>query len=936
MKSKLLLLLLFTISITIAQLPQNGNGLIASYSFDNPNFLNNNQANSENFSKTGSNSSILSGKFNEAINLNNDYLSRTNIEDKDIYTHSFWIKTTTNTNDEKTILDDSNRNGQGFSNNYGYTIVLQNGKVSIKARVLLRDDRGLPINQLASATSDAIVTDNNWHHIITEVKKNTSTKTFTVSITIDNYVKVSDSTTFAGSATYVTIENDFNTNGVLTIGNNRNNDVGLEGRYNGLIDELYIFDKSLTDSQIQLLRDRNGENNRIYVNKSSTASLQDGKSWNSPYKTLELALNQAYDGDEIWVAKGTYTPVTVPSNRNATVAERERNFNFNINNLKIFGGFSGTETSLNLRDRTLIHTTNNTSLSGDLKYNDNTNIAYNNAFRYDNSYRVVQISANNITIDGFTIRDGHANGDNNSGEKRFGAGLDLANLSTIEKFTIKNSVIKNNVAYWASALNIDTYATNATIQIDACKIENNMSSTASIYVVPGDNSTANISITNCIFNGNKSQTDAVYNRASLGAPAFHLNSARVNSIINYTVVNNTFVDNHSYGFFNATTYPTVAITKSGNGSYGSNNFFMNNIFWGNTGANILAKAITPNFRGWSTPSSFFIHNTIDQDNMSQFSNTHKKNVSYTNPNLTSDFQLQSNSNAAIDQGDDAPVLSGSSAIDFFGNKRIYDDPNYTDGSKGSVDIGASEYNSVLLPIQHKLDINSINGMVTLDKNTIAGTFDNGTVVTLTATPNTGYELSSWSGDVNVTGAPNPISITMNSDKNVTANFTKIRRLLALNPVNGLGTITANPASSDGFYDDGTTITLTANPNTGYGFTDWDITNFTSNTSSNSTTNPITFVIDGYYQFTANFSTVTSILDTKKINFEISPNPTNGILNLKVASTIKNGTIFNLIGKKVKSFTSKNIDISTLSKGIYLLKIETENGKIGIEKVIKIN
>jgi hypothetical protein len=60
-----------------------------------------------------------------------------------------------------------------------------------------------------------------------------------------------------------------------------------------------------------------------------------------------------------------------------------------------------------------------------------------------------------------------------------------------------------------------------------------------------------------------------------------------------------------------------------------------------------------------------------------------------------------------------------------------------------------------------------NGTVTL--NPAGGTYNSGTVVTVTATPNSGYKFSSWNG--NLSGTINPTTITMNANKSVTANFT---------------------------------------------------------------------------------------------------------------------------------------------------------------------
>jgi len=70
--------------------------------------------------------------------------------------------------------------------------------------------------------------------------------------------------------------------------------------------------------------------------------------------------------------------------------------------------------------------------------------------------------------------------------------------------------------------------------------------------------------------------------------------------------------------------------------------------------------------------------------------------------------------------------------------------------------------------QYTLTVNSTgNGSVTL--NPAGGTYDQGTVVTLTAVPNGSDTFTSWSGDLS--GSTNPTTITMNTNKTVTATFT---------------------------------------------------------------------------------------------------------------------------------------------------------------------
>ncbi len=61
------------------------------------------------------------------------------------------------------------------------------------------------------------------------------------------------------------------------------------------------------------------------------------------------------------------------------------------------------------------------------------------------------------------------------------------------------------------------------------------------------------------------------------------------------------------------------------------------------------------------------------------------------------------------------------------------------------------------------------GSGTIDPEQGTSIFNEGTEVTITATPNSGYIFIGWSGDAS--GTNNPIIITMDSDKSITANFT---------------------------------------------------------------------------------------------------------------------------------------------------------------------
>ncbi len=75
--------------------------------------------------------------------------------------------------------------------------------------------------------------------------------------------------------------------------------------------------------------------------------------------------------------------------------------------------------------------------------------------------------------------------------------------------------------------------------------------------------------------------------------------------------------------------------------------------------------------------------------------------------------------------------------------------------------------SVVTPTQYGLTVTTV-GQGTVTLNPSGSTFDQGTVVTLTAAADSGWTFSGWSGDL--TGSTNPETITMDSNKSVTATF----------------------------------------------------------------------------------------------------------------------------------------------------------------------
>jgi Divergent InlB B-repeat domain len=103
----------------------------------------------------------------------------------------------------------------------------------------------------------------------------------------------------------------------------------------------------------------------------------------------------------------------------------------------------------------------------------------------------------------------------------------------------------------------------------------------------------------------------------------------------------------------------------------------------------------------------------------------------------------------------------------------------------------------------------------------SGTYSDGSSVTLSATPNSGYRFSGWSDACSGSG---DCTVTMDADKSVTANFVKVWTL-TVSVVSGSGSVSSSPggtcsSSCSGNYDNGTPVTLTATPASGYRFGGW--------------------------------------------------------------------------------------------------------------------
>lgn len=80
--------------------------------------------------------------------------------------------------------------------------------------------------------------------------------------------------------------------------------------------------------------------------------------------------------------------------------------------------------------------------------------------------------------------------------------------------------------------------------------------------------------------------------------------------------------------------------------------------------------------------------------------------------------------------------------------------------------------------------------------------------------------------------------------------------------------------------------------------------------------------------------VNDAANIKNNSLNIYPNPTKGEINIKTDKKIKSSTVFDLSGKVLLQSNSEKVNISSFTKGTYLLKVEFADGSTKTEKVIK--
>ena len=230
-------------------------------------------------------------------------------------------------------------------------------------------------------------------------------------------------------------------------------------------------------------------------------------------------------------------------------------------------------------------------------------------------------------------------------------------------------------------------------------------------------------------------------------------------------------------------------------------------------------------------------------------------------------------------------------------------------------------------------------------STSGGTYDDGTIVTITATPNDGYEFTGWNGSDSSNAT---IDITINSNTTLEALFSEVVTQYSLTVSAGVG---GSVSTSGGTYDDGTIVTITATPNDGYEFTGWngsDSSNATIDITINSNTTLEALFSEVVTQYSLTVSagvggsvstsggtyddgTIVTITATPNDGYEFTgwngSDSSNATIDITINSNTTLEALFSEVQATSTTSSTYSIDVTAQSSSNYILSGSDQNGNV---------
>ena len=208
-----------------------------------------------------------------------------------------------------------------------------------------------------------------------------------------------------------------------------------------------------------------------------------------------------------------------------------------------------------------------------------------------------------------------------------------------------------------------------------------------------------------------------------------------------------------------------------------------------------------------------------------------------------------------------------------------------------------------------------------------GTYSFGSQCTVTATPIQRYDFVNWTENGNVVSTEASYTFTVNASRDLVANFEMplIEIRATVDPLE------AANVTGTGTYEYGATVTLTLVRNE-----DWAFMNWTEEDEVVSDEMTYTFIATESRNLVAHFMYTESIGENN-IATKVYPNPTQGEIILE-GEELNHVRVVNANGQtvydaKVEGETVR-IDLTHLTKGIYMMHIEAEGGQAVRKIVVK--
>jgi len=849
MKTRILLILLFISTFAFAQFPTSG--LVAQYGFDNGSLADG--ANGNNFTQTGTALTTVNDRFNtanNAININSDYLTASNVTTGTQLSISFWVKT--NTTGTKTILNDADGFGASLA---GYEIYVQNSV--LKVRYGMNHSCYPSLVQSKIATSSEIIADGNWHHVVVTLEYKVFPSSGNVQallcyIYMDNLPGHQGTSNLASIPASCTVTQNIDTVGNLTLANDRGQTLGNGNRYEDTIDDILIYNRILTSAEIQSIATYNG-----YCFAPETS------------------------GFSAVVASNTTGTVNITASGVFDIAYHKTSEPFS--NATIFTGVNSSSTTLTSLDESTsydVYIREQCASSGTA-----TGWSASRNFR---TLGKVFVNANatgandgSSFADAFTdLQDALAISQSNGQEIWIAAGRYTPHASNRGIYYVIN---KQNMSLYGGFLGTETQlsdrvvGTNETIL--SGDLQNNDANVADFLgsytntTRNADNSYRVISITatgnNLLLDG-LTISDA-HNNASASSRGGAI--IKEKTVANLTVRNCIIKDNVGRND-NAGLIAEYELTTATNG----------------TGALVIENCkFINNMSRWGSALYCFVRAN--------------NNVDITVSNTLFDGNIAGDLNNTTATG-----LAGSASwIRVLSN-----------GSNVNLNLSNNTY-------ANNKDIGTSQSLNNFSRATVAISKAPGITGTFNAQVN---NCIFWSNTVG--GGATARSIT-DLYRNPASSLIVSNSLDPLNFNDDSISSKVNTSNADPLFTSATDFTLQAgSPAIDTG----DNSKIPSGITTDLLGNQRIFntTVDmGCYEFDTPLGIEDNVLLE---DFKLYPNPVHNILNIQLEETLEKIELYSGLGRKVLESTNSSVNVSNLASGMYLLKVYTQKGKVGVKRFVK--